>query len=474
MVWDYINTVDRARELGTTVDQLKIIGSGPVPADGATAIVSGSPPSGGSPTLDDSQLNATGAPSNFSAIASEGLPEADPVKTSLRHLCFGVASAASSWGRRKAIVRTWWRPGETRGSVWMDFRVRTDDGDPEIRVSEPTPPWKFHYTGGGVRGYIRITRIFIEMFRLGEPDIRWFVMGDDDTIFNQDALVEVLARYDHTQKLYFGGISETHMQNVAHSHNMAFGGGGIVMSYPLVLALNSTLDNCMERHTEVWGSDGRLAVCTAELGVHVIHAKGFHQCDLGDSLSGLLEAHSVMPFISLHHVLQVPPVIPYLSSRITSLEMFVQAMRPDPLGFLQQSICYDKSRNARRWTMSIAWGYSVKVYPKILRMKELLRAETTFVAYLGGQDSSHFTFDVRPARPQLFWYLGQDPERQIPRCGFPFILYVTSVRMLADGSVESVYKRWPRLPPTRRICPMPIMQIPESAQLVLLKKAVEA
>ena len=92
-------------------------------------------------------------------------------------------------------------------------------------------------------------------------------MGDDDTFFNPGGISAILAKYDHTDLLYIGSQSETHWQNNVNSHTMAYGGGGFAISWPLAEALNRTLDACLERHVELWGSDMRVAYCCAELGV---------------------------------------------------------------------------------------------------------------------------------------------------------------------------------------------------------------
>ena len=97
-------------------------------------------------------------------------------------------------------------------------------------------------------------------------------MGDDDTFFNPGGISAILAKYDHTDLLYIGSQSETHWQNNVNTHAMAYGGGGFAISWPLAEALNRTLDSCLERHVELWGSDMRVAYCCAELGVRANRA----------------------------------------------------------------------------------------------------------------------------------------------------------------------------------------------------------
>ncbi len=46
----------------------------------------------------------------------------------------------------------------------------------------------------GQRSALRISRVVSEMFRLGLEDVRWFVMGDDDTVFVVENVVRILSK----------------------------------------------------------------------------------------------------------------------------------------------------------------------------------------------------------------------------------------------------------------------------------------
>lgn len=180
----------------------------------------------------------------------------------------------------KEYLKQWWRPKETRGVVWLDQVVRTRPTEisalPEIRISGDTA--KFKYTNRqGQRSALRISRIVSETLRLGMEDVRWFVMGDDDTVFMVDNLVRVLSKYDHRQFYYIGSSSESHVQNIYFSYNMAYGGGGFAISYPLAKALAKIQDKCIQRYPSLYGSDDRIQACMAELGVPLTKENGFHQ-----------------------------------------------------------------------------------------------------------------------------------------------------------------------------------------------------
>lgn len=216
------------------------------------------------------------------AISQREYLQADnsSTRTQLNHIAFGIAGSADLWQSRKQYLKLWWRPGRTRGVVWLDRNVTINKDDylslPAIRISEGTS--KLPYTHQqGKREALRISRVVSETLRLGLNDVRWFVMGDDDTIFIVDNLVRVLSKYDHTQPYYIGSSSESHLQNIFFSYAMAYGGGGFAISYPLAVELEKMQDSCIQRYPALYGSDDRIQACMAELGVPLTKELGFHQ-----------------------------------------------------------------------------------------------------------------------------------------------------------------------------------------------------
>lgn len=210
-------------------------------------------------------------------------------QTDVKHIVFGIAASAKLWAQRKNYIKLWYKPESMRGIVWLDGAVanQTRDGLPPIKISGDTSG--FGYTNKqGHRSAIRISRIVSETLRLGLKDVRWFVMGDDDTVFITDNLVRVLRKYDHTQYYYIGSLSESHLQNIFFSYGMAYGGGGFAISYPLAKALSKMQDRCIQRYPGLYGSDDRMQACMAELGVPLTKELGFHQ---------VCQTHSV-PIIS--------------------------------------------------------------------------------------------------------------------------------------------------------------------------------
>lgn len=220
-------------------------------------------------------------PSLRSSSRNRSLSE-EKEKLSLKHIVFGIAGSSHLWKHRKEFVRLWWLPNVMRGHVWLEEQIpfeKDRDSLPPVMVSEDISRFRYTNPTGHPSG-LRISRIVIECFRLGVPNVRWFVLGDDDTVFNADNLVAVLSKYDPSEMVYIGSPSESHSANTYFSHSMAFGGGGIAISYPLAEALSKIHDDCLERYPKLYGSDDRLHACITELGIPLTVEPGFHQVSL--------------------------------------------------------------------------------------------------------------------------------------------------------------------------------------------------
>ncbi|KAL5581149.1 hypothetical protein UlMin_013591 [Ulmus minor] len=331
--------------------------------------------------------------------------------TELKHIVFGIAGSSKLWEKRKEYIKVWWRPKETRGVVWLDKQVRTrrNEGLPEIRISGDTS--KFKYTNRqGLRSAIRISRVVSETLRLGLKDVRWFVMGDDDTVFVVDNLVRILSKYDHTQFYYVGSSSESHVQNIYFSYAMAYGGGGFAISYPLAKELEKMQDRCIQRYPGLYGSDDRMQACMSELGVPLTRETGFHQYDVYGDLLGLLGAHPVTPLLSLHHIDVVEPVFPR-TTRVKALKHLFESVKLDSASIMQQSICYDKHRS---WSISISWGYVVQILRGVISPRELEMPTRTFLNWYPRADYTAYAFNTRPVTKHP--------------CQKPFLFYMNSVR----------------------------------------------
>lgn len=264
-------------------------------------------------------------------------------------------------------------------------------------------------------------------------DVRWFVMGDDDTIFVPENVARVLSKYDHTQYYYVGCSSESHVQNIFLSYSMAFGGGGFAISYPLAKELEKMQDRCIQRYPALFGSDDRIQACMAELGVPLTKEPGFHQYDVHGDLLGLLGAHPVTPLVSLHHIDVVQPIFPG-KTRLKSLQHLLGSAEFDSASLIQQSICYDSDR---LWSISVSWGFVVQIIRGVISPRELEMPSRTFLNWQLRADYITYAINTRPVarhpcqRPFIFYlnsarydkakkqtigYYSLDKTRRIPHC----------------------------------------------------------
>ncbi|KAF2318866.1 hypothetical protein GH714_011260 [Hevea brasiliensis] len=84
--------------------------------------------------------------------------------------------------------------------------------------------------------------------------------------------------------------------------------------------------------------------------------------DIRGSAYGLLAAHPVAPLVSVHHLDYVDSLFPH-KNQMDSLKSLNRAYQLDPPRILQQTFCHDKNR---KWSISIAWGFTVQLYPSLL------------------------------------------------------------------------------------------------------------
>ncbi|XP_016449751.1 uncharacterized protein LOC107774652 [Nicotiana tabacum] len=350
--------------------------------------------------------------------------EEEEEETNISHILFGLAGSAKTWNNRSRYSELWWRPNVTRGFVWLDENPQENepwpDTFPPYRVSQNT--FTFKYTCWfGDRSVVRIARIVKESFELGLNNVRWFVMGDDDTLFFPKNLVTVLAKYDHNQMYYIGGSSYSVDLDVLFSNGIGCGGGGFAISYPLAAELVKILDGCINRYHYLFGSDQKIAACMAEIGVPLTNELGFHQVYIQGSARGFFAAHPVAPLVSLHHLEIVDPLIP-LMSQVESTKKVIKAYNKDPSRAMQHSLCYDLKRN---WSLSVSWGYSVQSYPWLMNTRELRTPMQTFKT-LRGMDGP-FTFNTRPN------YLEQ--------CKMPLEYYLDQVTDIGNGETLTINNR---------------------------------
>lgn len=143
------------------------------------------------------------------------------------------------------------------------------------------------------------------------------------------------------------------------------------------------------------------------------------------NLFGLLAAHPIAPFVSLHHLDVVEPIFPNVT-RLQALRRLKIPMELDSAGLMQQSICYHKSNS---WTISVSWGFAIQIFRGILSPREVEMPARTFLNWYRRADYTAYAFNTRP--------VSRNP------CQKAFVFYLSNaVRMNSTtGQTISKYTR---------------------------------
>ncbi|KAL9230658.1 hypothetical protein vseg_005981 [Gypsophila vaccaria] len=315
------------------------------------------------------------------------------------HIVFGIASTRTTWPKQTQYLKLWWKPENMRGCVFVDALL-TDQNNvsvhpslPPIRVSQDTSQFRYTHKHG-YRSLIREARTITDTVNLDYPDAKWYVFGYGDTVFFPDNLVKVLSKYNHELWYYVGTNSEIVEQNAVNSFEMGFWGAGFALSAPLAKVVAKVFDSCLERYHYLYGSDGRIYSCLAELGVGLTHEPGFHQVDIRGNIFGLLATHPLAPLVSLSRLNEVDPIFPNMT-RINAVQHLFNSVAVDSERMLQQTVCYDRWFS---WTISVSWGYSVEVFDHHIYLPDTLRVQDTFSPWKKGVDAK-YSFSTRPLHP---------------------------------------------------------------------------
>ncbi|KAL6524709.1 hypothetical protein OROHE_015991 [Orobanche hederae] len=149
--------------------------------------------------------------------------------------------------------------------------------------------------------------------------------------------------------------------------------------------------------------------------------------DIRGNPFGVLAAHPLAPLVSLHHLDYVEPLITN-QTQLDSLRALMEAYDLDPSRTLQQCFCY---HHRNKWSVSIAWGYTVQIYPTLLTARELEIPLLTFQTWRSWKEGP-FTFNTRP--------LSSDP------CKNPVVFYLNSAEKGPANETVSSYIKFVKKP----------------------------
>lgn len=211
------------------------------------------------------------------------------------------------------------------------------------RVSSPCPPQLEAWSNPGERcAWTLIVDLFAAF-----PQADWYALGDDDTLWIPQNLLQVLSTFSPQSKLFLGGLGNDKELQVSSafwggqtdiSTHMIFGGAGIVLSHAVMMELQGGMLNCLSKMRQLYGGDERISLCVRDISKVAPHIlPGFHQLDYFDP-THLFHLHPRSPVFSLHHLLE-PSVINAIQYRGLTLDKLEEGIATDPFSFLQGSHC---------------------------------------------------------------------------------------------------------------------------------------
>ncbi|KAM3398493.1 hypothetical protein P3S68_002009 [Capsicum galapagoense] len=375
--------------------------------------------------------NSDRLPSSDLFSTSQTIKSSNVAETNISHLVFGLLGNEKAWHHRKHYVEAWWRPNVTRGHLFLDVPPKGNLlpwslSSPPYRISDDVSKLLKETKHVDAR-VLRIVHGIMEVVREAREDVRWVIMGDDDSVFFVDNMVDILAQYDHNKYYYFGGHSEFILSNYWYSFNQGFGGAGIILSYPLAKAFANNVMSCLKRYAHLKSSDRTTMLCVADLGVNLSPLQGIHQIDLRGDISGFLSYHPKSLLASLHHYDMVNPIFPSMNRAQSGFHL-QNVAKYDQSRMLQQTICHHRSQS---WTFSVSWGYSAHIYEKIMPRSWIQRPIETFQTWQRSPRPPHYMFDIRSPS----W----NP------CEAPHMFFLKSVEKMRSGEIVTTYTRgWPR------------------------------
>ncbi|TAQ86481.1 hypothetical protein B7494_g5191 [Chlorociboria aeruginascens] len=277
------------------------------------------------------KLDAPLFPTNFSKLNLEteiSLPAPKRVsgpipvyKSSLRpqdidasDLLFGVSTTYSRFSDAKGPIKEWRRwltnsNGEPNGASLILILHLASDAELEsaqsilysagidaiVQSSDPTLDMPGRYV-----------KLVDYMFAHPKSaSKKYFGLIDDDTFFpSLPALLKRLGRYDPKGEYYIGAFTERVDWIMDHKVPMAYGGGGVFLTRPLLQRIGTL--PCLEKTEDgtyrEWGEQGDLLLYNClhnHTEIVLSWEKGLHQNDQWGDPSGFYE--SGLEILSVHH-----------------------------------------------------------------------------------------------------------------------------------------------------------------------------
>ncbi|OJJ43590.1 hypothetical protein ASPZODRAFT_19312 [Penicilliopsis zonata CBS 506.65] len=298
----------------------------------------------------------------------------NPSRADASHILFGVATTITRLNESLEAFAHWSRGTGARIIAVVEpdenkvlVRRRAEELGIHLQIFEDRAEY--------LDRYFSLVRV---LFQQRTPDTKWVSFIDDDTFFpSMTNLVRRLDSYDASQPQYIGALSEDFAQMHVWGY-MAYGGGGVFLSIPLLTTLNEVYPDC-RKFTDT--GDWRLARCIyTYTTTKFTWERGLYQLDLHGDASGFYESGRPLP-LSLHH----------WKSWFDADMVQMSAV---------SAVCGDACL-LRRWRLNDDWflvnGFSLIQYSSLL--DDLLGMEETWDRSMT-RKGNEFAFSLGPLRPK--------------------------------------------------------------------------
>ncbi|CAF2692526.1 unnamed protein product [Rotaria sp. Silwood2] len=210
---------------------------------------------------------------------------------------------------------------------------------------------------------------------IGRKNIQWFAVGDDDTVWFVNNLLDTLQQYNSSNLMYIGDISDKKSQVIRHGDYYAYGGGGILLSRPLAILFAQHTQDC-KRFLHLYGGDEMIGKCITEvLQVKLTRNKNFHQMDSSGDLTGYFES-GIDGLVSLHHMFSLWKPFPdeHINTINETMDLLQFAYITFDGNFLKRFVRVNYKTNQ---TLLLTLGYSFSLFNRILTRADLTLVEDT-------------------------------------------------------------------------------------------------
>eukprot|EP00741_Cyanophora_paradoxa_P011527 tig00020562_g11135.t1 len=167
-------------------------------------------------------------------------------------LAVAVLTTARFHETRTSAIRATWGRQLSALEYFSDSTERL----PGAHVLRPQPSERFG--GGGAWKDLPALQRLYEL----HPNKKWYMRADDDTFVIVPNLLNFTRRLNASREQYVGQVNQYGLGGTWFGQ----GGGGYLLSAPLMQRLHKRLDECIERLVHIAYGDSRVGICVDMMG----------------------------------------------------------------------------------------------------------------------------------------------------------------------------------------------------------------